>query len=243
MQVGNIRLLLGLFLGDDLLVHSCRAFATYQLSFLPHDGPAHTVLAYYTTIARLVAVCPAWGVGSDDTVATLPGSVQLHQDTAAQSEFDLLTQGSHVRRKVQADGMPNAVSLGSVTRGQAVKLFDFLLHPTDGLLRTLLEGSGPNQSILSDLDPAVVELMTAVYSIACSPCVVEPVCSRVCCEGHWHGFKRAYAAQDPNMCSLHLGGLQALASHKVMLSRLQPFCTLCIALTTLHLHNALKRIQ
>lgn len=208
-QVGSARILLRYLLGDDRLMHTSRAFAIYQLTCHPEDAAALAVLELYTALARVLQACPACGVADQ---ALLPLPAQLYQYTEPQSEEDILTCVDNIPQKQQGGAHVEA-SHRTVTRGQAVQLFDFLIHPVTGLLTSLQASTCSSYSL--DLQQKAVELMTAVYSIACSPCLVDPDCCQLCCQGHWAAFNAAYAAEELTASCLHLGALQAMAKHKV----------------------------
>lgn len=212
LQAGNARILLSIFLGDDRLVHTCRAFATYQLTCQPEGDAAIAVLEFYAVLARLVAACPARGI--DDQIV-LPLPAQLYQDAITQTGCDVITHMADCQHELPPTS-------GQVTRGQAVQMFDFLLLPVAEHVFSL-QAAWSNQSL--EFQQKAVDLMIAVYSIACSQCIVDSDCSKVHCQRHWEAFTAAYAAGEAETACMHLSALQALARHKVQLLR-QAMCIL-----------------
>ena len=213
-QVGRARGMLTILLGQEGLVHTCKAFTSHHLTLDPHSTSAAAALANYTAMAKLVAAVPTQGT-ANAWPFNVSESAGWCQYDPVQSEADLVTLPRSPDLTRQLHEADKHMNFGDATRGQAVQRFEFLIQLVLGQLFTPDEGSTLQQRNWPVLDEKFIKLLTALYGTACGRLIADPACSNMCGTLHIKAFGRAYTAKTLKLCSLHLSALQAMARHKV----------------------------
>ena len=213
LQVAPARHCLHAFITNPKLVTIHRAFMYHHLTgrVAPGDA-AEAQLHYLTALASLVLAMPGAGYQQHDR---LNRPIMWHSDAfrASQSGDDVLAaplQTFSGNKTVHQDTVSAAASeTGTVTRAQAVELFDRCVKPS-GMIFAVLQSQRPEGQ-----RRAALELLTTAYQFVSSPATQDADNNVFCCKFHTVALTDAYTSNDVELSCQHLAALQALAQHKV----------------------------